>query len=117
MGIILIAPMLAVFLVDESCLRYYTKFAADLKSLLDAWGLGQVGAEAFRKGFCSRRLISEFGYVWVDMAVISAFVNPTIWLLSEHPKVLPLLDWAGRKVADIKGRLKCIDQPQDKASD
>ena len=90
---------------------------------------------------CVFRLISEFGYgtcklgisatllhihdcvwggtivVWVNMAVISAFVNPTIWLLSEHPKVLQLFDWAGRKVADTKATLGCIDQPQGKASD
>ena len=69
-----------VFLLDESCLRglcarhqrvpysllgRYLLLATDLFTLLDSWGIGQQGMPAFRKGFCTRKLVTSFTYVWV----------------------------------------------------
>lgn len=74
---VLIAPLFAVFMIDESCLRLYLSFAPDLRSLMEAcdchgkpafnrsvqeWGIHHQGAAAYRNGFCGRRLIAEFGY-------------------------------------------------------
>eukprot|EP00658_Telonema_sp_P-2_P023989 TRINITY_DN19625_c0_g1_i4.p1 TRINITY_DN19625_c0_g1~~TRINITY_DN19625_c0_g1_i4.p1 ORF type:complete len:498 (+),score=102.98 TRINITY_DN19625_c0_g1_i4:3-1496(+) len=57
---VLLAPMVAVFLLDESCLRYYLWFATNLADLLDAWEIGQRGRAAYREQFCSRKLVAEF---------------------------------------------------------
>ena len=59
---VLLAPMAAVFVLDESCLRYYLSFAPDLKKLLDTWNIGQQGVSAYRAQFCGRQLITEFSY-------------------------------------------------------
>ena len=57
------AAQVFVYLLDESCLRMYLGFAPNLHSLLQSWGIAQQGAEAFRKGFCSRKLTNEFADV------------------------------------------------------
>ena len=77
---VLLAPMVAVFVLvqplldtsrllswirapqDESCLRRYLWLAEDLRSLLEQWGIGQMGAAAYRPQFCSRLLLTEFSY-------------------------------------------------------
>ena len=59
-----IAPLLATFLLDESCLRYYLYFTENLKSIFDEWSIGQVGLTAYRPktSVCSRKLTSGFAY-------------------------------------------------------
>ena len=53
----------SILSVASSCWcphRYYLYLAPDLKHLLDTWDLSLVGAKAYRRGFCSRKLIDEF---------------------------------------------------------
>eukprot|EP00656_Telonema_subtile_P051092 TRINITY_DN6796_c0_g1_i5.p1 TRINITY_DN6796_c0_g1~~TRINITY_DN6796_c0_g1_i5.p1 ORF type:complete len:1237 (-),score=178.33 TRINITY_DN6796_c0_g1_i5:137-3847(-) len=97
---VLLAPMVAVFLIDEACLRFYLPFSPDLQSLLDAWNLGTTGSAAYRPGFCGRRLVSEFCYVWLMIVTISTFVGPSLWILKVHPKVQAFLD-RRREAADL----------------
>ena len=89
-GVVLAAPMLAVFTFDESCLRsqnmlvvscagltsymiaaqhlltfvwsvrYYLSFVDNLRSVMTTWGIGEQGAAAYRPQFCSRTLVSQF---------------------------------------------------------
>ena len=89
-GIVLVAPMFAVFTFDESCLRsqnmlavgcaglasymiaaqhlltfvwsvrYYLSFVDNLRSVMTAWGIGEQGVAAYRPQFCSRTLVNEF---------------------------------------------------------
>ena len=58
----LLAPLIAVFLLDESCLRHYLSFADSLRELFDIWGIAQQGPAAYRTQFCSRQLVTEFSY-------------------------------------------------------
>ena len=44
--IVLLAPLLAVVMLDESCLRYSLQLDEDLKALLDSWNIGQTGAHS-----------------------------------------------------------------------
>ena len=73
---VVLAPMVFVFALDELCLRYwacllgltakgryYLAFDPDLRGLLEAWGIGVTGFDAYRVGFCSRQLLSGFAYV------------------------------------------------------
>ena len=89
-GIVLAAPMFAVFTFDESCLRsqhmlvvrcagvasymmaaqhlqtsawsvrYYLAFVDNLRSVMTTWGIGEQGVAAYRPQFCSRALVNEF---------------------------------------------------------
>eukprot|EP00656_Telonema_subtile_P057711 TRINITY_DN9561_c0_g1_i2.p1 TRINITY_DN9561_c0_g1~~TRINITY_DN9561_c0_g1_i2.p1 ORF type:complete len:1111 (+),score=173.31 TRINITY_DN9561_c0_g1_i2:852-4184(+) len=82
----LVAPMLSVFILDESCLRYYLSFSPSLQSLLHTWSVAQQGADAYRPNFCSRRLISEFAYVWISIILLAALITPVRQLVLVHPK-------------------------------
>eukprot|EP00658_Telonema_sp_P-2_P084738 TRINITY_DN9494_c0_g2_i1.p1 TRINITY_DN9494_c0_g2~~TRINITY_DN9494_c0_g2_i1.p1 ORF type:complete len:332 (-),score=54.15 TRINITY_DN9494_c0_g2_i1:993-1913(-) len=66
--VVLLSPVVCVSLLDESCLRHYLYFAPDLSELMVRWDIGQQGFDAYRPGFCSRRLLSEFSYVWLVYA-------------------------------------------------
>ena len=81
---VLMAPMLAVFLFDESCLRYYLVFAQDLERLMNQWGIGMRGTEAYRNQFCSRQLVMQFSYVWISMTLLYGFLNPAIALIKSN---------------------------------
>ena len=78
---VLVAPLMATFVLDESCLRswhahhchlrvsaemwsirYYLSFADNLRSILEEWGIGQQGFGAYRPQFCSRRLVVAYSY-------------------------------------------------------
>eukprot|EP00656_Telonema_subtile_P008866 TRINITY_DN14147_c0_g1_i2.p1 TRINITY_DN14147_c0_g1~~TRINITY_DN14147_c0_g1_i2.p1 ORF type:complete len:453 (+),score=92.29 TRINITY_DN14147_c0_g1_i2:99-1457(+) len=83
----LFAPMLTVFLLDDSCLRNYLAFAHDLRELMTSWGIGQHGSDAYRPGFCSRKLVQEFSYVWLTLVLFATFLDPAIEMLEAHPRV------------------------------
>eukprot|EP00658_Telonema_sp_P-2_P042027 TRINITY_DN3011_c0_g1_i14.p1 TRINITY_DN3011_c0_g1~~TRINITY_DN3011_c0_g1_i14.p1 ORF type:complete len:1238 (+),score=210.98 TRINITY_DN3011_c0_g1_i14:106-3819(+) len=83
--VVVLAPVLFVVVLDESCLRYYLHFSHELSSLMEAWRINQRGWEAYRPGFCSRRLLSEFSYVWLIYTLAQAFVTPTSTLIKAHP--------------------------------
>lgn len=102
------------FMCDNSTDKYvvpsYIMFAPVLKDLLNAWFIGQQNLEAYRlvlqdarqscsyilfirKGFCSRRLISEFAYVLhsSDLLFASEFISrnaPVVLLGSWTPHQL-----------------------------
>eukprot|EP00656_Telonema_subtile_P056530 TRINITY_DN9049_c0_g1_i1.p1 TRINITY_DN9049_c0_g1~~TRINITY_DN9049_c0_g1_i1.p1 ORF type:complete len:1372 (-),score=167.80 TRINITY_DN9049_c0_g1_i1:1954-6069(-) len=78
---LILAPMLSTLLLDESCLRYYLMLDGGLRSLFEAWGIAQDGYEAYRPGYCTRRLLSEFVYVWLTMVLISGLFTPSFELL------------------------------------
>eukprot|EP00656_Telonema_subtile_P040374 TRINITY_DN4542_c0_g3_i1.p1 TRINITY_DN4542_c0_g3~~TRINITY_DN4542_c0_g3_i1.p1 ORF type:complete len:1113 (+),score=213.46 TRINITY_DN4542_c0_g3_i1:643-3981(+) len=87
---VLVAPMLAVLILDESCLRYYLYLSPTLHSLLDGWSIGQVGISAYRPQFCSRKLVYTFAYVWLTILSIKAFFGPAAVLLKANPTVARL---------------------------
>eukprot|EP00656_Telonema_subtile_P025499 TRINITY_DN27570_c0_g2_i1.p1 TRINITY_DN27570_c0_g2~~TRINITY_DN27570_c0_g2_i1.p1 ORF type:complete len:459 (-),score=124.18 TRINITY_DN27570_c0_g2_i1:220-1596(-) len=84
----LVAPLLSVLLLSESCLRYYLSFETALRTLLDLWDIGSQGT--FRAGFCSRTLINDFTFVWLTSSCIHSFVTPSIRLLRTHPFIQTL---------------------------
>eukprot|EP00656_Telonema_subtile_P054505 TRINITY_DN8174_c0_g2_i5.p1 TRINITY_DN8174_c0_g2~~TRINITY_DN8174_c0_g2_i5.p1 ORF type:complete len:1044 (-),score=161.68 TRINITY_DN8174_c0_g2_i5:235-3366(-) len=84
---VLVAPIVSVAVLDESCMRGYLLFSPNLERLMSAWGLGQRGWEAYRPGMCTRRLIAEYFYVWFAICVLSALFRPSLWLLFAHPRV------------------------------
>ena len=51
-GSVLLAPMIAVFVFDDSCLRFYLSFVGELRQIMDAWYIGQQGHEVYRPRFC-----------------------------------------------------------------
>ena len=75
----------AVFIIDESCLRNYVQFAGRVDDVLNQWGLGVSGINAYRKNFCARALTIEFMNVWVLLLLISAFVDPAVRLVKSQP--------------------------------
>lgn len=82
-----------------SCLRYYLSFTPELKSLLDAWGIGSVGSSAYRSGFCSRKLISQFSYVWLTILLLYVFVDPIRRMALTLPPVQSTIAAIRRKLA------------------
>eukprot|EP00658_Telonema_sp_P-2_P023992 TRINITY_DN19625_c0_g1_i7.p1 TRINITY_DN19625_c0_g1~~TRINITY_DN19625_c0_g1_i7.p1 ORF type:complete len:687 (+),score=122.59 TRINITY_DN19625_c0_g1_i7:3-2063(+) len=95
---VLLAPMVAVFLLDESCLRYYLWFATDLATLLDSWDIGQRGSEAYRQQFCSRKLVKDYQVVWVSILLVAALLQTTMRLIMALPKIKAMaLDMAALK--------------------
>lgn len=80
----LLAPLLAVFVLDENCLRAYLFFAPDLKSVLDLWYIGMKGADAYRTGFCLQQLTMQFSYVWITKVAMSALLAPAIELVKSN---------------------------------
>eukprot|EP00658_Telonema_sp_P-2_P017651 TRINITY_DN16882_c0_g1_i2.p1 TRINITY_DN16882_c0_g1~~TRINITY_DN16882_c0_g1_i2.p1 ORF type:complete len:860 (+),score=134.15 TRINITY_DN16882_c0_g1_i2:290-2869(+) len=93
MVVVVLAPLVFVLVLDESCLRYYLDFSPELASLMEAWGINQRGWEAYRPGFCSRRLLSQFSYVWLIYALVRGLFTPTIHLIGTHPKARWLVAW------------------------
>eukprot|EP00658_Telonema_sp_P-2_P027978 TRINITY_DN21526_c0_g1_i1.p1 TRINITY_DN21526_c0_g1~~TRINITY_DN21526_c0_g1_i1.p1 ORF type:complete len:301 (-),score=57.28 TRINITY_DN21526_c0_g1_i1:419-1321(-) len=91
--VVVLAPVVFVIVLDESCLRYYLQFSTDLASLMQAWGIAQQGWEAYRPGFCSRRLLSEFSYVWLIYTLIQGLFGPSVALLKAHPTIERWLVW------------------------
>lgn len=82
---LLLAPILSVFVLDENCLRYYLAFSDSLRELMEAWSIGKVGPEAYRQNFCSRKLISEFGYVWLTTVLWETFGTPAMYFSAMIP--------------------------------
>lgn len=97
--------MIAVFLLDESCLRYYLAFADNLRSLLIAWSIGEQGLGAYRPQFCSRTLVTHFSWgecskvllckhclnmwnfaVWLQLLAVKAFLTPAKQLVQAQPR-------------------------------
>lgn len=59
-----------------SCLRYYLYLDSDLRSLLDAWGIGVTGPEAYRRG--SVRMNGSLGaviYVFTQVLLETAVIG------------------------------------------
>eukprot|EP00658_Telonema_sp_P-2_P052147 TRINITY_DN4032_c0_g1_i6.p1 TRINITY_DN4032_c0_g1~~TRINITY_DN4032_c0_g1_i6.p1 ORF type:complete len:887 (+),score=95.56 TRINITY_DN4032_c0_g1_i6:717-3377(+) len=83
--VVLLSPVLFVFLLDESCLRYYLDFDNNLLKLLEAWEIAERGWHAYRTGFCSRRLLAEFTYVWLVYLLLRGLLTPTKQLAKSHP--------------------------------
>ena len=81
---VLLAPLLAIFVLDEACLRYYVVFDSELRELLEAWGIGQTGTAAYRHGFCSRALVSEFSYVSCHIVVAMPKIACALLGLDHH---------------------------------
>eukprot|EP00658_Telonema_sp_P-2_P083370 TRINITY_DN9005_c0_g5_i1.p1 TRINITY_DN9005_c0_g5~~TRINITY_DN9005_c0_g5_i1.p1 ORF type:complete len:363 (+),score=75.32 TRINITY_DN9005_c0_g5_i1:107-1195(+) len=112
---VLVAPMMAVLILDEACLRYYLFFAPSLSDLLESWGIGQRGAEAYRLQFCSRRLVVEFQVVWLSLVVIGALVQPSVRLLMALPKIRSLsLEMASGGLKSTSARLCCRSDEESK---
>ena len=44
----LLAPLIAVFVFDERCFRFYILFTQDLREIFDSWDLGMTGLAAYR---------------------------------------------------------------------
>eukprot|EP00658_Telonema_sp_P-2_P048606 TRINITY_DN3696_c0_g1_i5.p1 TRINITY_DN3696_c0_g1~~TRINITY_DN3696_c0_g1_i5.p1 ORF type:complete len:459 (-),score=90.07 TRINITY_DN3696_c0_g1_i5:348-1724(-) len=97
--VMVLAPVVSVLVLDEACFRYYLAFSPDLASLMSAWGIGQRGWTAYRQGFCSRRLLSEFSYVWLMYALMQALIISTSTLISAHPRTRRLLAWIKSRVS------------------
>ena len=124
---VLVAPMIACFFFDDSCLRFYLAFAPVLKSIMDAWGIGQVGISAYRYQFCSRALVSSFSWgnwhvnvhsvqlfvlaVWISMLSISTFAVPAVRMLALQPKVLQFNTALARLIRQIT----CRDEKEEDA--
>ena len=98
---VLIASVVAVSVLDESCLRYYLRFSEDLKSLMDTWGVGQLGADAYRQQFCSRTLVTHFSWIWITLLLFATFLSPVLSLVNPIRKLKELLK---------TGCTQCIDQ-------
>eukprot|EP00658_Telonema_sp_P-2_P081770 TRINITY_DN8475_c0_g3_i3.p1 TRINITY_DN8475_c0_g3~~TRINITY_DN8475_c0_g3_i3.p1 ORF type:complete len:1118 (-),score=247.99 TRINITY_DN8475_c0_g3_i3:75-3428(-) len=84
---VLVAPMLAVLVLDEACLRYYLWFAPQLSDLLESWEIGGRGATAYRLQFCSRQLVVEFQIVWLSIVLVGALVQPSVKLVLALPRI------------------------------
>eukprot|EP00658_Telonema_sp_P-2_P035159 TRINITY_DN25620_c0_g1_i1.p2 TRINITY_DN25620_c0_g1~~TRINITY_DN25620_c0_g1_i1.p2 ORF type:complete len:140 (-),score=52.54 TRINITY_DN25620_c0_g1_i1:142-561(-) len=82
---VVLAPLFSTFVLDEACLRYYLSFDDSIRELFEVWDLAEQGFEAYRPGFCSRRLLSEFSYVWIMLALMSTFLEPTVSLVMSLP--------------------------------
>jgi len=100
---VLITPMLAVFVLDESCLRYYLAFSTNLRSIMTTWGIGQQGVNAYRHQFCSRTLVSQFSWVWISMLVIEMCAGPAMKLIQAQPRVQEL----EAKISKLVQRSRC----------
>jgi len=113
---VLLAPLFATFVFDESCLRFYLAFTPNLHSIMDIWGIGHQGFSAYRPEECSRTLVSELNAVWINLVVIDTFVGPAkSLLLQRYPKVKWLL--SSSCAAFIWAKLKCSKEQQPDVDD
>ena len=71
----ILAPIILIFVLDDSCARFYLLFDDDLLEMLRNWGLAQQGVAALREGLCTRRLIEDFGVVWLTVLVLSTLLD------------------------------------------
>eukprot|EP00656_Telonema_subtile_P012505 TRINITY_DN16297_c0_g1_i1.p2 TRINITY_DN16297_c0_g1~~TRINITY_DN16297_c0_g1_i1.p2 ORF type:complete len:299 (+),score=51.75 TRINITY_DN16297_c0_g1_i1:1666-2562(+) len=92
--VVLFAPMIAVFALDENCLRGYLSFAGDLKAVLEAWNMGQQGFGSYRTRVCLRQLVSEFQVVWLNIVLIETFFRPSLELVLNVPAINQLKEVA-----------------------
>ena len=118
-GTILFAPLAAVFVLDESCLRYYLSFVGDLQQVMQTWYIAEQGVANYRPGFCSRTLVVEFTWVWLQLVTICAFVAPALMLIHNSPKgktfralQASVTAWAAQLPQKIMGKSETqIDDP------
>lgn len=80
----LVAPLVAVMMLDEACLRFYLLFSTNLLHIMESWGIGRTGYEAYRYGFCSRTLVTQFSWVWLSLAILTIFFVPAWQLITRH---------------------------------
>ena len=109
---VLLAPMFAVFVLDESCFRYYINFAPDLKSLLRAWKIDMIGVEAYRPGFCSRQLVHEFSYVWLSIVLMHCLLTPALKLFKENRAIKEKIIYRAQQAAE--DTLKAVSSADEK---
>ena len=57
-----------MILKTHFCFRYVN----DLEDTFAYWGMDMVGLSAWRFGFCTRRMISLYTYIWLNQQVIQA---------------------------------------------
>jgi hypothetical protein len=90
--------MVAVFWLDEACNRGYLHFTPELRDLFESWGIAQQYASAYSTqsyGFCLRRVLNEFAYVWITLLLLMALWNTSGKLLCLLPSVSALRDKLG----------------------
>ena len=116
----LLTPIVANILLGDSCLRYasavsasliacgrfYLEGAHTLQALMNSWHLGQTGYDAYRAGFCSSQLVSDFSYVWTSKALLDALLRPSLWLLAGHPNAKALKGTMTGKIGEFFDILK-----------
>jgi len=98
---VLVCPLVAVFMIDAGCMRFFLEFAPDLQKLFKNWGIGVVGADAFRRGVCSRSLVSKYSYVFMTMALLQALFRPIQWLV-----IKPIGNYLKSELLDVWSTFK-----------
>ena len=88
------------------CGRFYLEGAHTLQALMNSWHLGQTGYDAYRAGFCSSQLVSDFSYVWTSKALLDGLLRPSLWLLAGHPNAKALKGTLTGKLGEFFGILK-----------
>ena len=104
---VLLSPMVTTFVLDESCLRQYLYFAGSTTTLMDQWGIGTRGIEAYRSGFCFRSMLREFHYVWLAILLLYAFVNPILRLAR------PWIEGVRTKLGSLQARCRGAENAKD----
>ena len=54
------------------------------------------------RGFCARRLLDEFGYVWLTILLINTFISSSQALVMSHPRVAALIEAIKARAAKLK---------------
>ena len=71
--------------------RYYLSFDDELLDLLRSWGMAMQGLDALREGFCSRRLVENFGVVWLTVLLLSTLLDSWLTPVSEYIRSVAVL--------------------------
>ena len=99
-----LGPVVSLLIFEESCLRYYLKFAPSIDKVMDYWDIGQTGVDAYRRGFCLSKLVSVFSPVWCMDICLTVFVTPSIDMLLACPTYTRTLQWLQIKFTEIRQR-------------
>ena len=58
---------------------------------MDTWGVGGLGAGAYRQQFCSRTLVTQFSWIWITLLLIATFFSPVLSLVRPIRRLKALL--------------------------
>eukprot|EP00656_Telonema_subtile_P042167 TRINITY_DN4764_c0_g2_i7.p1 TRINITY_DN4764_c0_g2~~TRINITY_DN4764_c0_g2_i7.p1 ORF type:complete len:369 (-),score=85.79 TRINITY_DN4764_c0_g2_i7:16-1122(-) len=105
-----VAPVVATFVLDENCLRYYLLFSPEVRRIMEDWDIAMTGASAYRSGFCLPKIINVYFSIWHMTAALDVFVAPSVKVLTATPQFVGVVE-------KVRSALHLSQKQEDPAAD